>query len=94
MPRLDLPALHGHPALPGHFPGQPIVPGVVLLTLARQAIEAASRRRMNGLPTAKFLSPAGPQDALQLDFQLGEDSARFEILSGERRIASGRFTLV
>ena len=28
-----------HPSLPGHFPGHPVVPGVVLLDRVLQAIE-------------------------------------------------------
>lgn len=93
MPRLALPALHAHPALPGHFPGQPVVPGVVLLELAQAAVEDASGQRVAGVAMAKFLSPAGPDDALTLDFSLGDGAARFDILAGERRIASGRFSL-
>lgn len=31
----------GHPALPGHFPGRPVVPGVVILDQVLAAIEAA-----------------------------------------------------
>src|SRR3546814_5615986 len=30
-----------HPALPGHFPGRPIVPGVVIVDRVLDAIEAA-----------------------------------------------------
>ena len=32
---------HDHPSLPGHFPGRPVVPGVVLLDRVLAAIEAA-----------------------------------------------------
>ena len=31
-----------HPALPGHFPGQPVVPGVVILEAVQTAIEHLS----------------------------------------------------
>lgn len=51
-----------HPCLPGHFPGRPVVPGVVLLDLV---IEAASRallgQRVVGLPAVKFLRPVRPE---------------------------------
>ena len=30
---------HDHPSLPGHFPGRPIVPGVVMLERVLEAIE-------------------------------------------------------
>lgn len=93
MPRLALPDLHAHPALPGHFPGQPVLPGVLLLELAQRAVEDASGQRVAGVAMAKFLSPAGPHDALTLDFSVDGQAARFEILAGERRIASGRFSL-
>ena len=33
-----------HPSLPGHFPGRPLVPGVVLLDRVLEAIEAATAR--------------------------------------------------
>lgn len=61
-----------HPALPGHFPGRPIVPGVILLDAVLRAIAA----RDAGLPPparllrAKFLAPVQPGQAVTLE--LGE----------------------
>jgi hypothetical protein len=51
-----------HPALPGHFPGQPVVPGVVLLDHLIEATEAALARpvHVTGLPQVKFLAPLLP----------------------------------
>ncbi|MBC8844808.1 beta-hydroxyacyl-ACP dehydratase, partial [Escherichia coli] len=48
-----------HPALPGHFPGHPVVPGVVLLDHAIHTIGAALNRPLHAwrLGSAKFLSP-------------------------------------
>ena len=80
-----------HPAFAGHFPGQPIVPGVVLLDLALHAIGAAlaldlSACRINAV---KFLSPLGPGEPATVDFELADSGAlRFDIASGERRIAT------
>ena len=55
-----------HPSLPGHFPGRPVVPGVVLLDAAFALILA--RRpgcAVVGIPTVKFTRPVQPgQDVL------------------------------
>jgi len=93
MPTLELPIAADHPALAGHFPGRPIVPGVVLLDQAQRHIEAHCGRRCTALAMAKFSSPATPEDRLTLDFTPQEVVVRFEIRSGTRLIASGRFSL-
>ncbi|RBC43168.1 hypothetical protein BRN41_12545, partial [Xanthomonas oryzae pv. oryzae] len=37
---MDFVVPHDHPCLPGHFPGRPVVPGVVVLDHVLQAVEA------------------------------------------------------
>lgn len=50
-----------HPSLPGHFPGRPVVPGVVLLDRVLEAIlPLHPGRRASGLPQVKFLRPVLP----------------------------------
>ena len=93
MPVLPLPFAADHPVFAGHFPGQPIVPGVLLLDWAQSAIEAQLGQRMQTLTEAKFHSPATPADRLVLDFEIGTSAVRFEIRSDARKIASGRFPL-
>jgi acyl-coenzyme A synthetase/AMP-(fatty) acid ligase/3-hydroxymyristoyl/3-hydroxydecanoyl-(acyl carrier protein) dehydratase len=81
-----------HAALPGHFPGQPIVPGVVLLDHAISAIGAALNRSFDAcrLSSAKFPSPAAPGVPLDLAFDITASGAiRFTISAGERAVASG-----
>jgi 3-hydroxyacyl-[acyl-carrier-protein] dehydratase len=82
-----------HPVFAGHFPGSPIVPGVVLLDWAQQAIESRTKLMLAGIPAAKFLSPAAPDELLELDYEISETSVHFEIRCGRRRIASGRFNV-
>lgn len=93
MPQIALPIPVDHPAFAGHFPGQPIVPGVVLLDRAQHLIEHANDLSISGIAVAKFHSPAAPGDALTLDYTLGERSVRFEIVCGARKIADGKFTI-
>ena len=50
-----------HPALPGHFPGRPIVPGVLLLDAVMQAIAAQpGATTPMRLLRAKFMAPVPP----------------------------------
>ena len=93
MPVVPLPFAADHPVFPGHFPGHPIVPGVLLLDWVQAAIEAQLGWRVQALAEAKFHSPATPADVLELDFEVGVSAVRFEIRSAARKIASGRFPL-
>jgi len=93
MALVPLPFATDHPVFAGHFPGRPIVPGVLLLDWAQAVIEAQLGLRFQALTEAKFHSPATPADTLELDYELTASSVRFEIRSAERKIASGRFPL-
>lgn len=93
MPVVPLPFDVDHPVFPGHFPEQAIVPGVLLLDWAQAAIEEQLGQSVWALAEAKFHSVATPSDVLELDFDVGVSAVRFEIRSGVRKIASGRFPL-
>jgi 3-hydroxyacyl-[acyl-carrier-protein] dehydratase len=81
-----------HPAFDGHFPGHPILPGVVLLAEALAAIEAATATTSADwtLDTVKFLSPVEPGTTLAITHAIQpHGGVRFEIRAGERAVASG-----
>lgn len=83
-----------HPAFAGHFPGQPVVPAVVLLAEALAAIELATGRAPHEwtVSGAKFLQPVGPGARLTLTHEEARGGRRFEICSGETIVASGTLT--
>ena len=89
-PGFTIPA--DHPALPGHFPGHPVVPGVVLLDHAIHAIGTALGRPLQTwrLGSAKFLSPVAPGEPLDLAYDAAASGAiRFTLRAGAREVASG-----
>jgi 3-hydroxymyristoyl/3-hydroxydecanoyl-(acyl carrier protein) dehydratase len=90
-PSIDFSIPADHPAFAGHFPGMPIVPGVVLLDAAMRAITTATGLDLGAcrLDAAKFLHPAGPGTALRVEYESREDGTiRFDIWSADSRIAT------
>lgn len=88
-----------HPSLPGHFPGRPLVPGVVLLDRVLDAVAAAHADAGLGalpgplrLPQVKFLRPLLPGEpaSIQLDRLDGSVPRwRFRVLRHGELLASG-----
>lgn len=67
-------AEHAYPAdhrtADGHFPGNPIIPGAVLLSDTLQAIVACPGMALilSGIKAAKFHSPTRPGDRVLIEF--------------------------
>lgn len=81
-----------HPALPGHFPGNPIVPGVVLLSHVCAAVrrEAGEAVRCSGFPSVKFLAPLLPGVPFSIALEFGAGNrVRFVCKTEDRTIAQG-----
>jgi 3-hydroxymyristoyl/3-hydroxydecanoyl-(acyl carrier protein) dehydratase len=83
---------HDHPCLPGHFPGRPLVPGVVLLDQVVSLIEA--RHGPTGplrLPQVKFMQPLLPGEAARVELAGEGPRWRFRVVreDGDVLLASG-----
>jgi 3-hydroxyacyl-[acyl-carrier-protein] dehydratase len=79
-----------HPALAGHFPGAPIVPGVVLLDEMVCSLESTGGVASWRIGSAKFLHPVRPGEALTLIHErLSNGSVRFSIERGGQSVAQG-----
>ncbi len=58
-----------HPSLAGHFPGAPIVPGVVVLDEVAAALaEWRKDSQLTGIPSVKFIAPIKPGQSFVIGF--------------------------
>jgi 3-hydroxymyristoyl/3-hydroxydecanoyl-(acyl carrier protein) dehydratase len=81
-----------HPALAGHFPGAPILPGVLLLDEMLLAVggQHASPGGLWRIGVAKFLKPVRPGETLTLEHDtLASGSISFRISSAGQPVAQG-----
>jgi 3-hydroxymyristoyl/3-hydroxydecanoyl-(acyl carrier protein) dehydratase len=80
------------PVFPGHFPGMPIVPGVLLLEAVLDSANALIEGGpiFSGVERVKFLRPLGPDEEFAVELR---DSAgpllAFTCRAGDEAIATG-----
>lgn len=81
---------HDHPGLPGHFPGRPLVPGVVVLDRVFDAIESThGPLGALTLPQVKFMQSLLPGETATVELDGASPRWRFRVLRGATLIASG-----
>lgn len=80
-----------HPSLPGHFPGQPVVPGVLLLELVLDAAETwlGASLAVRSLPQVKFIAPLLPGQTAHLELKRSGGELRFVVRRDDTPIAQG-----
>ncbi len=86
------------PWFSGHFPGEPILPGIALIHIVEQTIaqEAAGRGillKQCALKRVKFMQPVRPGDALSVSVRIEEAEKNFlfsfKIAHRENLVCSG-----
>lgn len=91
MPSTPLLIPADHPSLPGHFPGRPLVPGVVLLDRVLDAVEALHGAPLAALrlPQVKFMRPLLPGQPATIELEGAAPRWRFRVMDGDTVLASG-----
>jgi 3-hydroxymyristoyl/3-hydroxydecanoyl-(acyl carrier protein) dehydratase len=92
----DVPA--DSPWFSGHFPGQPILPGIALVYMAEQAIiqdalAKGAQVQLHALKRVRFTQPVRPGETLSLNI-IGEEAGEeilfsFKITNKENIVCSG-----
>lgn len=77
----------GAACLDGHFPGRPVIPGVVLLDAALSALELTPPIRID---QAKFLKPCLPDMPLELVLSPRGEGAELRVERAGELMASAR----
>ena len=87
-----------HPSLPGHFPGAPLVPGVVILDEVIAAIDEWRRdSQLSGVRSVKFLAPLNPEQPFTISLSAtGKDAGEVSFCCrvDERVIVEGRLAVI
>jgi len=83
------------PYFAGHFPGRPILPGVVELAFMAEAAARVSGRDdpVHTIPFARLRHPAVPGDRLEIGARAANGRFRAEITCGDTVIATAAFEL-
>lgn len=81
-----------HPTAPGHFPGNPIIPGAWLLAAVVREVAAGEGWAGSGISIkmVKFLKPVRPGDTLEVEYELvSSGGVKFDCLLDGVKVMSG-----
>lgn len=72
-----------HPTAAGHFPGNPIIPGALLLDIVLLAIAGKAAVPSCAARTVKFTRPVRPGDRLRIEWERKSDGSHFRCVLPE-----------
>jgi 3-hydroxyacyl-[acyl-carrier-protein] dehydratase len=84
-----------HPALPGHFPGNPVVPGVIILEEVLETLLQSEPTMISivGAPVIKFHAPLRPDEEMTIRLEPYPPQGKtFICTTGSKLIATGLVT--
>jgi 3-hydroxymyristoyl/3-hydroxydecanoyl-(acyl carrier protein) dehydratase len=92
MNKLTLLVAADHPTGTGHFPGNPIIPGALLLAEVLRCIEQARGLHFVScnVKSAKFQHPARPGDCVEIEYSYSAQGViEFQCAVAGTRVLSG-----
>ncbi len=90
--KLTLQFAANHPTGAGHFPGNPIIPGALLLAEVLRCIEQAEGVRFAScnIKAAKFLHPARPGDSIEIEYgRSAQGTIEFQCAVAGNKVLTG-----
>ena len=76
-----------HASLPGHFPGNPVVPGVLLLDRVMHGLQQATGLQLSHLKQVKFISALLPEEQAQAICEIDGARASFRVTAQRDGVA-------
>ncbi|MBO4588134.1 MAG: hypothetical protein J5711_04440 [Bacteroidales bacterium] len=79
--RFDILMLDGHPVYEGHFPGQPITPGVLTLAMVRECASILVEKPLSysTIKNCRFVAMVKPGEHLRLNLELFATDCGYQI---------------
>lgn len=78
-----------HPSLPGHFPGEPVVAGVMILDRLAARLQREGVGPLKRISTVKFRAPLLPEQDAELHIAVNGKQVRFRLSRDGELLTSG-----